>query len=183
MTGHVADVAAVASREEAFSRLASEHLDASYRLARAILDDPSEAEDATHDAFVRAWRAWDSLRDASRFEAWFGRILVNTCRNRLRHRALVRIREVVPEFFTLGEDGAVNGFAFAEARTELDWALARLDGEHRIVVALRFYADLTVDAIAERIGVPPGTVKSRLHHALQRLRADIDASAHQGVVR
>jgi RNA polymerase sigma-70 factor (ECF subfamily) len=183
MTGRVAEVAAVASREEAFTRLAREHLDASYRLARAILDDPSEAEDATHDAFIRAWRAWDSLRDPSRFEAWFGRILVNTCRNQLRHRARVRVREVVPELSVLGDDGAVNGIASAEARTELDRALARLDGDHRIVVALRFYADLTVDGIAERIGVPAGTVKSRLHHALRRIRADLDASGHKGIVR
>ena len=71
-------------RAAAFTRLADEHLDRAYRLARAILRDPAEAQDATHDAFVQAWRKWDTLRDPARFEPWFDRILVNTCRDRLR---------------------------------------------------------------------------------------------------
>ena len=71
-------------RDAAFLALANEHLDRAYRLARAILRDPAEAQDATHDAFVQAWRKWETLRDPERFEAWFDRILVNTCRNRLR---------------------------------------------------------------------------------------------------
>src|SRR6185503_1586166 len=60
----------VEDRAAAFTRLAEGHLDASYRLARAILRDPAEAEDATHDAYVQAWRKWSTLRDPSRFEAW-----------------------------------------------------------------------------------------------------------------
>ena len=71
-------------RAAAFVRLADEHLDAAYRLARAILRDPSEAQDATHDALLQAWRKWSTLRDPSRFEPWFDRILVNLCRNRLQ---------------------------------------------------------------------------------------------------
>ena len=71
-------------RAQAFLRLADEHLDAAYRLARAILHDATDAQDATHDAFEHAWRKWSTLRDTSRFEPWFDRILVNTCRNRLR---------------------------------------------------------------------------------------------------
>ena len=55
-------------RAAAFRTLADQHLDAAYRLARAILRDPLEAEDATHDAFVQAWRSWASLRDGSRFD-------------------------------------------------------------------------------------------------------------------
>src|SRR5262245_53147430 len=77
-------VPGTAARDAAFLRLASEHLDRAYRLARAIVRDPAEAQDATHDAFVQAWRKWGSLRDPDRFDAWFDRILVNTCRNRLR---------------------------------------------------------------------------------------------------
>ena len=72
------------ARDAAFVRLADEHLDKAYRLARAILRDPVEAQDATHDAFVQAWRKWGTLRDPERFEPWFDRILVNTCRDRLR---------------------------------------------------------------------------------------------------
>jgi hypothetical protein len=64
---------------QAFLRLADLHLDAAYRLARAILHDATDAQDATHDAFERAWRKWSTLRDPSRFEPWFDRILVTRC--------------------------------------------------------------------------------------------------------
>ncbi len=70
----------------AFHDLADGHLDAAYRLAWSILRDPVEAQDATHDAFVQAWRRWPSLRDQDRLQAWFDRILVNTCRDRLRRQ-------------------------------------------------------------------------------------------------
>src|SRR5712671_5118381 len=65
-------------RGRAFRRFADSHLDAAYRLARAILRDPGEAQDATHDAFIQAWRKWSTLRDQTRFEQWFDRILVNS---------------------------------------------------------------------------------------------------------
>ena len=78
--------ARVAARQAAFQQLARLRLESSYRLARVILNDPAEAEDATHDAFVQAWQRWPSLRDPRRLEAWFDRILLNTCRNRLRSR-------------------------------------------------------------------------------------------------
>ena len=61
------------SASAAFQALADEHLDDAYRLARVILHDEADARDATHDAFVRAWRSWSSLRDPARFEAWFDR--------------------------------------------------------------------------------------------------------------
>ncbi len=61
-------------------------LDRAYRTARLILGNPIEAEDATHDAALAAWRRFADLREPERFEAWFGRILVNACRDRLRAR-------------------------------------------------------------------------------------------------
>src|SRR6476646_7316561 len=79
-----APIGAASGRDAAFVALANEHLDRAYRLARAILHDPAEAQDATHDAFVQAWRKCETLRDQRRFEPWFDRILVNTCRTRLR---------------------------------------------------------------------------------------------------
>ncbi len=81
------DVDGQASRADAFRALADRHLDASYRLAYLILGERADAEDATHDAFVTAWAKWSTLRDPLLFEHWFDRILVNTCRNRLRHVA------------------------------------------------------------------------------------------------
>ena len=163
---HVVD-----ARSEAFRRLADRHLDGAYRLASVILNDRVEAEDAVHDAAVAAWRAFDDLHDQAKFEAWFRRILVNGCRDRLRMRARHRIVDVGRELAE-SEHPAVRDASEATAtRDVLDRALAGLDADHQVVVALRFHADLTVPAIAETLGIPEGTVKSRLHHALGRLRA------------
>ncbi len=84
-------------RVAAFERLASQQLDASYGLARAILGRSGDAEDAVHDAFETAWHKWPSLRDPARFEAWFGRIVVNTCRDRLRREARRRTEVLDPQ--------------------------------------------------------------------------------------
>jgi len=157
------------ARANAFLALADQHLDASYRLAHAILRERAEAEDATHDAFVTAWRKWDSLRDRALFEHWFDRILVNTCRNRLKSMSRRRIGETTaaPPLTAADPYGQVH------QRDALWPAIARLTPDQRIVVSLRFYRDFSIDEIAVRVGVRPGTVKSRLHRALRDLRASL----------
>jgi RNA polymerase sigma-70 factor (ECF subfamily) len=167
-----------AARSEAFVRLADEHLDRAYGLARAILRDPIDAQDATHDAFVSAWKAWATLRDPARFEAWFDRIIVNTCRNRLRGTQR-RPTDISSEIAIASGDP----FSQTEDRDVLGAAIAGLSADHRIVVALRFYRDLTVDDIAARLGVPSGTVRSRLHYALRALHDAIDAPDSKGSLR
>ena len=142
----------------------------SYRLARAILLDDGEAEDAVQEASLAAWRRRDSLRDPERFEVWFERILLNQCRDQLRRRKRT-VKLAAPP---VGFDPAG---AAPETGTdhELDRALAALDTDHRVVVVMRYWQDRTVDDIAERIGIPAGTVKSRLHNALRALRASLEA--------
>jgi len=166
-------------RAAAFMRLAEGHLDASYRLARAILRDPSEAQDATHDAYVQAWRKWSTLRDASRFEAWFERILVNTCRNRLQRSRRWQARDISEEVVVAAGDP----YRQTHDRDVLGAALLGLSPDHRIVVALRFYLDLAIEDIAARLGIPAGTVQSRIHYALQHLHAAIDAADAGGKTR
>lgn len=167
--GVAADIAAERGRVDAaaeFSRLADRYLDTAYRLASVILGDPTEAEDAAHDAAVMAWRRFDTLRDRDRFEQWFCRIVVNVCRDRLRRRRVVR-------FVALDEGlGAhvKDPFEAALARVEVDRLMAVLDVEQRAIVLLRFWRDLPVDEIAARLGMPAGTVKSKLHYALRALR-------------
>jgi RNA polymerase sigma-70 factor, ECF subfamily len=165
-------------RGQAFLRLADEHLDAAYRLARAILHDATDAQDATHDAFERAWRSWSTLRDPSRFEPWFDRILVNTCRDRLRSAGR-RATDISEEVAIASGDQ----FGQAHDRDLLANAIADLSPDHRVVVALRYYRDLPVDEIAVRLGVPRGTVQSRLHYALRRLHAAIDAADRKETIR
>ena len=165
-------------RAQAFLRLADDHLDAAYRLARAILRDPTEAQDATHDAFVQAWRKWEMLRDPSRFEPWFDRILINTCRNRLRSTRR-QATDISAEVALVTGDHAGR----AEDRHVLGAAIEALSPDHQVVIALRFYRDLTVEDIATQLRVPAGTVRSRLHYALKRLHDSIDAADTKGTVR
>ena len=87
MTDRAERATTLGDRRAAFEALADAELDGAYRLAGVILGDPWQAEDATHDAVVQAWLRYGSLRDPDRFGAWFQRILVNGCRDRLRQRS------------------------------------------------------------------------------------------------
>lgn len=174
-----AEVEDQAARADAFRTLANRHLDASYRLAQVILGQRAEAEDATHDAFVSAWRNWSTLREPELFERWFDRILVNTCRNRLRHVARRRAEDLSADFEFLAPDA----YRPTDDRGLLQPAMATLAPDQRVVVALRFYRDLSIDQIADRLGVRPGTVKSRLHRALRGLRSSLDQADPKRTLR
>jgi RNA polymerase sigma-70 factor (ECF subfamily) len=158
-------VETIAARGEAdvFVGLVERRLDPAYRLARAILLADQEAEDAVQDACLAAWRERRSLRDHARFDAWFDRILINRCRDRLRVRQRQRVRAIALE----GQ---------AQLRHTMDMgAVDDLDPDHRIVVLLRFWQDLRLEDIAERLDIPLGTVKSRLHYALRAIRSSLEA--------
>jgi len=163
-------------RMEAFALLDDARLLQSYRLATMILRDRDEAEDATQEAIVRAWSSWGMLRDWSRFDAWFDRILVNICRNRMRHTRTIHVvaLDAVHDLQTADSHGATI------ARLVLEPAFARLSPDQRIVVVLRFWRDLPVAEIAERLGIPAGTAKSRLHYALKALREAVESSEEAG---
>ena len=171
-------------RAQLFERLVDRPaLDRAYRTARLILGDPIEAEDATHDAALAAWWRFAELREPARFEAWFGRILVNACRDRLRARRRLPISVDVAGVGPLHDTTWVDP-ADAVVREELlRNAVHSLSPEHREVVVLRYFADLTVEQIAERTGTRAGTVKSRLHYALRRMRAEVDPTGEGRTTR
>lgn len=146
-------------------------IDRAYRLAGFILGDAREAEDATQDALARAWRQRRSLRNLAAAQAWFDRILVNGCRDRLRQR---RTRVRWAEMDEGLPSPAADPFAALLARDAVLRATSGLPIDQRMVVVLRFWADLPVDAIAERLGVPAGTVKSRLHYAMRAMRIALE---------
>jgi RNA polymerase sigma-70 factor, ECF subfamily len=158
-------------------------LDRAYRIARLVLLDPVEAEDATHDAALAAWRRFGELRDPERFEAWFGRILVNTCRNHLRARRRLPISIDTAGVRSLDPDSGGDPAEAIARRDLLRDGFRSLSPDHREVVALRFYLDLTVEQIADRTGTRAGTVKSRLHYALRALRASVDATDERKAAR
>jgi len=166
-----------AARRLAFARLTDVRLSRAYRLAAIVLDDPVEAQDAVHDATVRAWTSFDALRDPERFDAWFDRILVNGCRDRLRRRRVRAIAApVVTGRFEVTARSEPDPSVTAVERDALRRVLATLDAEHRLVVILRYVEDMTPAEIAGLTGTREGTVRSRLHYALQGLRAAFEAA-------
>ncbi len=159
-----------AERAAAFSRLLDPSLDREFRVAAVILGNREDAEDAVSDAALRAWQHVSQLRDPDRFGAWFTRIVVNVCRDRLRQR-----RPSSPLAF----DPMSGGDAFSESieRGALIEALGTLTPEHRAVIALHYLEGLTIEQVAEHLGTPVGTVKSRPHYGLSEMRAACDAAA------
>jgi RNA polymerase sigma-70 factor (ECF subfamily) len=157
-------------RHSDFERLTQQRLARAYRLAGVLLRDEQEAQDAVHDATVRAWTRWKDLRDRDRFDAWFDRIVVNSCRDRLRRQASRRSARLHGS----NEPHGLDHLERMTQREALRDALGALSMDHRIVVVLRFVEDLSVPEIAARTGSREGTVKSRLHYALRRLRAAFD---------
>lgn len=161
---------------EAFSLLAVPLGDRLFAVAARILRDDDLAADATQQALVSIWRDLPQLRDPARFDAWSYRVLVRACyaERRREHRWSPSLR-VLPG--ALVGDAGSDGTSFVIDRDQLERAARRLSIDHRVVVVLRFYLDLPHEDIAGLLGIPVGTVRSRLRYALQGLRAAVDADA------
>src|SRR6266511_3138763 len=158
--------------QEAFSALAASVVDRLYATAVLILRDHSMADDATQETIVRAWRDLRSLRDPDRFDAWLRRLLVNAChdegrRQRRRGSEVTLLSIHAPSIGDLSAE-------FAE-RDALERAFRRLSSEQRTAVVLHYYEGLSQPEVADATGVPLGTVKSRIHHAIRALRAALEA--------
>jgi RNA polymerase sigma-70 factor (ECF subfamily) len=157
---------------EAFASLAVACGDRLHAVAHRILRDTDLAEDATQQALLAIWQNLPQLRDPTRFEAWSYRLLVNACYDEGRRRrtwnpnlrVLHDIQQVAPDTLRDVHD-----------RDQLERGFRRLSIDHRAVVVLHTYLDLPVDEVAETLGVPAGTVRSRLHYAVRALRAALDA--------
>ena len=163
---------AMAGDHDAFAALANANVDRMYALARAILRDTDRAEDATQDALVRAWRELPHLRDPSRFHAWLRRLLVNACYDEGKKRRIWK-----PNLRALHDDEhpAPDDLSQVHDRDQLERGFRRLSIDHRAVVVLHTYMGLSLDEVADTLGVPAGTVRSRLHYAVRALRAALDA--------
>jgi len=160
---------AKAGDQAAFGQLVEAYGPAMYRLCRAILRSGSDAEDTAQEAFIRAWRELPTLRDVGAWPAWIRRISVNAAvdasrRNRLRSIPLS----------LASPSPAIDLGSLVATRQELDDAFSRLSGADRAILVLRFYLDLEVPDAASALGIPLGTAKSRLHRALERLRAEME---------
>ena len=156
---------------EAFDAIVRLRLDTVYRTAFTILGHEADAQDATQETFVAAWRNLPRLRDVDRFDAWLGRITINACRMAMRRRGSVREISIdLPDTQQPATGGIGETAAAAEAEV-FDRAFAHLSVDDRAILVLHHHQELGIAEIADRLGVPNGTVKSRLHrarHALER---------------
>lgn len=162
-----------------FLRLADREIGRGFRTAGYVLGNAAEAEEAIQDAIVRAWSAWPRMRDPDRFGPWFERILMNTCLDRIRRRHGVRLVELerAPEL------RSADPFAAGLERDEIGRAIGGLPAEQRAVVVLRFWRDLSLRDIADRLDLPLGTVKSRLHYAMRTMRSILEPEGEPEVER
>ena len=154
----------------AFGELVDADGDRCFAIAYRILRDHEAAQDAVQQAFLLAWRDLPRLRNVERYDVWLHRLLVNACyeESRRRRRWSGRVR-ALPVDGPAGPDQLVS----VDDRDLIERMFAKLTPEHRAVFVLHHYAGLPVAAIAEIVGVPVGTVKSRLHHATRFLRGAI----------
>jgi RNA polymerase sigma factor (sigma-70 family) len=151
----------------AFTTLVRRHERSLHATACAILGAGWDASDAVQDTLLTAWTKLRSLREPAAFGAWLTRILVNRCTASFRRGS--RRREVV--YAEVPEPAGSDAYEIVgpEATLDLIAALRSLEREQREVLALRYFRDLKIDEIAEVLGCPAGTVKSRINRALGRL--------------
>ena len=152
----------------AWGDLFSRHADAAWRTAFAIVHDHARAEDVVQDAFVRAIRAAERFDRSRPFRPWLLRIVTNRALDVLRHE----------QFATPGDIDHADVIQSDDDPADIRGAIARLDPDRRVVVVLRYWLDLSPTEIADRLGVPVGTVGSRLARALAELGADLEVTGN-----
>lgn len=169
---------AMSGDHDAFAALIGAATNRLYALACLILRDSDRAEDATQEAIVRAWREVPRLRDPERWDAWLRRLVVNACYDegrRVRRRAEVSL-------INLGDRSTADASALTADRDRVDRAFRRLPLDQRTVLVLQHHFDLSHGEIAMTLGIPIGTVKSRIRYALAAMRAALDADDRGTVI-
>jgi len=145
-----------------------------FRLCTLVMRNEQDAEDMTQETFIRAFRALPrfEIRQGTSFEAWLYRIAVNACRSRMRRKwyQVLPWPEPAPQMVAEPEGQPEHLLMQGERRGQILDAIDCLGEKHRLVVILRYYAGLTNEEIARTLGIPSGTVRSRLHIARQKLR-------------
>lgn len=164
-----------AGDRHAFGDLVERYQDRIFSLCIRWLGSPLLAEEVAQDVFISAWRAIPRFRQEARFDTWLRRIAINKCKNkRVYDKRRARDKHVDideeddgrPKFQVVhGGRGADASVFQSEASRVLQGALDELEPEQRAIIVLRDLEDLSYEEISEQLGIPRGTVKSRLHRA------------------
>jgi RNA polymerase sigma-70 factor (ECF subfamily) len=149
-----------------------------FAIAQRILRDVDRAEDALQDALVIAWRDLRGLRDPDRFDAWLQRLLINVCIGQA-----TRERRRTANLRVLPVDGptAPDQLLSVADRDLLERGFRRLPPDQRAILVLHHYLGFEPSEIAETLGIPAGTARSRLHNAHRAMRAALEADARTTV--
>jgi RNA polymerase sigma-70 factor (ECF subfamily) len=165
---------AMGGDRDAFTELQRGTIDRLYAIARLILRDSDRAQDATQEAYITAWRRLSGLRDPDKFEPWLRRLLVNACyvearREKRRTKTEGRVRPI--------DTGTVDPATVSADRDELARAFEALEPQQRALIVLHYHFGLPMQETALILGLPVGTVKSRLNRTKQQMRAKLEADA------
>lgn len=155
---------------DAFEQLLTARIDRMHATASLILRDRTLAEDAVQEACIRAWRSLPGLRNPERFDVWLRRVLTHACMDAARSSRNRRREHELSERLTDAGDVAAR----VADHDALERAFARLRTDHRAAFVLRHYLGHTVPEVADALGIPLGTAKSRLHHAERQMAAALN---------
>ncbi|MFX4262198.1 RNA polymerase sigma factor [Pelotomaculum propionicicum] len=158
---------------EAFAQLVRKYSPDAYRTAFMVLRDRNEVEDVVQESFLTCYRKIKSFRMESSFKTWLYRIVVNRCYDRLRkrNREIDALNKMSLNLRNVSDD--INGI---ESRLDLREVIQGLRPEHRLVLTLYYGMDFGVQKVADMLGVPVGTVKSRLNSARNMIRKNLTAN-------
>jgi RNA polymerase sigma-70 factor (ECF subfamily) len=163
---------------EAYVDLIRARSDRLFGIAQRILRDIDRAEDALQDALVIAWRDLRGLRDPDRFDAWLQRLLINVCiAQATRERRRTANLRVLPVDGPSARDDLLS----VADRDQLERGFRRLPPDQRAILVLHHFLGYAPSEIAETLGIPPGTARSRLHNAHRAMRAALEADARTAV--
>jgi RNA polymerase sigma factor (sigma-70 family) len=167
-------IRAMAGEHDAFTELVRGVLGQLYSTARLVLRDTEMAEDAVQEALISAWRDLSGLRDPDRFEAWLRSLLVRACYREARRHRRRRVIDAMarpPDVLLLDPSVALAD------RDEVERAFLTLSPQQRALLVLHFYLGLPLAETAVALGLPLGTVKTRLYRTTRQMRAALDAQA------
>ena len=174
MTDSEAVLRCQGGNRDAFRDLVEKYKDLLYGIAYLMTNNRASAEEQVQEAFLSAWQGIKGFRRERPFKPWLVRILVNgiLAQRRRRSVATAPLEESASHPEAVGLEDEVEAL---EDRLKVRRALVDLSHEHRQVVVLRYFADMTVPQVAQSLKVREGTVKSRLHRALGQLRTQLES--------